>query len=223
MTAPTVAIIGPGRVGTAMGILAARHGYSVAAVGGRRPEAVRQAAAMIEGHPETYTIPAAAAQAQLVLLTVSDDAIGTVAAELADSYALRQGAVVVHLSGALSSKIISHLHHLGCHVASAHPMQTFSNVESAIQNLEGCYWFCEGDSEAREMMGGLIAALSGHVVDIATDRKVDYHVAAVFACNYLVVLMDVALLMAERAGIDRKTAWAAFSPMVDLTLSNIGV
>ncbi|MDH3637091.1 MAG: DUF2520 domain-containing protein [Gammaproteobacteria bacterium] len=219
---PTVAIIGPGRVGTAIGVLAPRYGYRVVGVGGRRLETARRAAELIEGDPVACDILTAAARAELVLLTVSDDSIGTVAAELVEHEALEEGASVVHLSGALSSTVIAAVRQLGCYVASAHPMQTFSNVESAIRGLNGCYWFCEGDPEALETMGGLIAALDGHVVDISADRKVDYHLSAVFACNYLVVLMDVALTMAERAGIDRKTAWAALSPMIGLTLSNVG-
>lgn len=219
--APSVAIIGPGRVGTAIGVLAAQRGYRVVAVGGRRLEAARRAAAVIRGHPVACSVAAAAERAELLLLTVSDGAIRSVAEDLAKAGVVPAGTVVVHASGALSSGALSSLRDTGCHIASAHPMQTFANVESAIGGLGGCYWFCEGDSEALRQVHELVRAVGGNVVDITTDRKVDYHLAAVFACNYLVVLMDLALLMAGRAGIDRKTAWSAFMPMIDLTLSNI--
>ena len=41
---PSIAIIGPGRVGTSLGVLAWRAGYSVVAVGGRRKESTTTAA-----------------------------------------------------------------------------------------------------------------------------------------------------------------------------------
>lgn len=45
---PTLAIIGPGKVGTSIGMLAARAGYSVAAVGGRHKESTITAARQID-------------------------------------------------------------------------------------------------------------------------------------------------------------------------------
>ncbi len=218
---PRIAIVGPGRVGTAVGVLAQRHGYPVVALGARRAAAGRRAAVQFSPRPEVCDICAATAQADLVLVTVSDDAIGAVAARLVAEQALKKDTCVVHTSGAHHSGILACVRDVGGHAASAHPMQTFSNVESAMENLKDCYWFCEGDGKAVGMMRALITALGGNFFEIAADHKVDYHISAVIACNYFAVLMDLAMVMAERAGIDRNTAWRAFAPMVKLTLANV--
>ncbi|MCX7045384.1 MAG: DUF2520 domain-containing protein [Candidatus Sumerlaeota bacterium] len=145
---PAISILGPGKVGTAIGALARRAGWPIAAVGGRRREAAEAAARYIEsfencqsesraggGCIESYQsqsreggrcvegsqggskeegrrIPAfslaeAARLGQLILLTVSDNAIESVCAELAQEGAFAQGAIVAHCSGALDSSILA--------------------------------------------------------------------------------------------------------------------
>lgn len=42
-----IAIIGPGKVGVAIGVLASKAGWTVAALGGRNPERTAEAAAVI--------------------------------------------------------------------------------------------------------------------------------------------------------------------------------
>ena len=51
--------------------------------------------------------------------------------------------------------------------------------------------------------------------------KVSAGQAAVFACNYLVALMDIAMKLAELAQIDPSIAWSAFEPLVLSTIENI--
>ena len=72
---PPVAIIGPGTVGTALGVLAHRAGWNIAAVGGRTGSKTKITAEKIS--PETKRCePVQAGKAgELVFLTVSDDAI----------------------------------------------------------------------------------------------------------------------------------------------------
>ncbi|KPK74886.1 MAG: hypothetical protein AMJ79_12905, partial [Phycisphaerae bacterium SM23_30] len=94
-------------MGTAIGILAAQRGYTVAAVGGRNQKKVAAAAWQIGPEVKATTILQAAAAARLVLISVSDDAIVRIAENLAQNRALTPQAVVVHLSGALSSDILN--------------------------------------------------------------------------------------------------------------------
>ncbi len=217
-----IAIIGPGKVGTTLGVLAAHAGVGSLAVGARRPAQARAAAERIGPSARPCTPVEAAGAGQLVLLTVSDAAIEHVCNELAAAGAFADGASVVHCSGALDSSALSAARdRCGCAVASIHPLQTFATVDSAVEAFDGTFVFCEGDEAALARAGELVDAIGGRMVTMASGSKALYHAAAATACNAFAALMDAALAMFEAAGIDRKTALEAVGPLVRTTADNI--
>ena len=219
---PTLSIIGPGRVGTAIGVLAARAGYSIAAVGGRHMKRTVQAAQRIGKNVRACTMPEAAKSANLVFITVSDDAIEQVCSDIANQNAFNQNSIVIHCSGALSSDILSTArNNCQCFVSSMHPLQTFPTVDCAVEKLKGTYCFYEGDEEGFAVIENLAKRIGLQPVQINSSSKILYHTAAVFACNYLVALMDAAMKLAQLAQIDRSIAWSAFEPLVVSTIRNI--
>jgi len=219
---PTISIIGPGRVGTAIGILSGRAGYPVVAVGGRHKQRTAQAAQRIGKNVRACTMPEAAKSANLVFITVSDDAIESVCTEIASQRGFNQNSIVAHCSGALCSDILSSARdRCGCLVASMHPLQTFPTVDSAVEKLKGTYCFYEGDKEGFAVIENLANRIGLKPVQISSSSKILYHIAAVFACNYLVALMDAVMKLAQLAQIDRLIAWSAFEPLVLSTIENI--
>src|SRR6266853_256543 len=98
-----VAVIGAGRVGTAMAVLLARAGHEIVAVSGR--EATVERAALFLPGVEVLAPADAAARSELVLIGVPDDAIEAVAAGSAPG--IREGAHVCHLSGALGLEVLA--------------------------------------------------------------------------------------------------------------------
>lgn len=220
-TKPDIAIIGAGVVGTALGILAGRAGYRIAAVASRREGSARRAVAQI-GQGQVCSPVEAAQRGQLVLLTVNDDAIAPLAAALADVRAVAAGAVVAHCSGALSSEVLSPLaDRCGAAVASMHPLQTFPSVLVALDALPGCYFFCEGKGHAVSTVMQLAGDIGGIAVEIEPDRKTLYHAAACMACNYLATLQEAAIAAAMLAGIGTVPARQALKPLVAATVNNI--
>lgn len=219
---PTLAIIGPGKVGTAIGILAARAGYPVVALGGRHKESTIAAARRIGKDVRACDIMEAGQSAKIVFLCLSDDAIENVCRKLAKQNRFIKGAIVAHCSGVLSSDILSTARDCcKCSVASMHPLQTFPTIDAAIKMMSGTYCFYEGDEGAITVIENLAKNLGLRPIRIASKSKVLYHAAAVMACNYLVTLMDSAVQLAESADIDRITAWSALKPLVTATLNNI--
>ena len=104
--ATDIAIIGPGKVGTAIAILAARAGYRIASIGARNRRSAARAAAMIKGRPIVEDITVAAASAQIILLSVTDSAIEPLCDELAGMGAFTPGCIVAHCCGASGSDIL---------------------------------------------------------------------------------------------------------------------
>lgn len=217
-----IALIGPGRVGTALGRLAVRAGWRVVAIGGRNAARTREAAERIGSDVAACDMAPAACSARFVLLTLSDDAISSVCQDLAEQSAFKPGAIVAHCSGALASAALEPAVRLcQCAVASMHPLQTFPNFEDPGEMLRGVACVCEGDERALQSVEMLARDLGMQPIRIASEAKTLYHAAAVMACNYLTALMDAALETAERAGIEREVMWKALRPLVDTTLRNI--
>lgn len=219
---PILSIIGPGKVGTAIGVLAAQAGYPVAAVGGRHIEGAIQAAQRIGAHVRACGVTEAAKHAEIVLITVTDSAIESVCYDIARKNAFNRNSIVAHCSGVLSSDILSAARDsCQCFVASMHPLQTFPTVDCAVNRLKGTYCFCEGDKEGLPVIERLAKRIGLMPISICSSSKVLYHAAAVFASNYLVALMDAAMKIAHLAKIENSVAWMAFEPLVVSTITNV--
>ena len=217
-----IALIGPGKVGTSICVLAAKSGYRVTAIGGRNLDKAQRSAKLIGGNPKTCSPLDAARSAGLILLAVSDGAIQPVCKELAKQNAFSSEQIVAHLSGALSSEALSSARNLcGVKTGSFHPLQMFPTVEAALAAMPGSHWFCEGEREALEVLEELVRKIGGHPHTITAANKALYHCSSVIACNYLNALMDIALTVAEQAGLERKTAWEALLPLIRATIANI--
>jgi len=216
-----ISIIGPGTVGTALGVLAARAGLKVTAIGGRDPRRTQQAARMIRPAATAASMTDAARSGDLILLCVSDDAIEPVFKQLVEEGAFRGGCVIAHCSGALGSELLSPARRLGCHVGSLHPLATFPNVPRAVEALAGCYCFIEGDALAVTWLSELARRIGAIPLALQGQAKPLYHAAAVMACNYQAALIDAALELMKQAGIEPEHALRALAPLARSTMDNI--
>lgn len=223
---PEISIVGPGKVGTALGVLCARAGWIVSAVGGGRRTSAQAAARVIGNSTRACSAAEAAGAAGLVLITVPDDMIAQVCQELAGAKAFRAGAVVAHCCGAAGSDALEPARACGAHIASFHPLQTFPTVKAAVAKLPGSYCFIEGDDQACEVLESLAGAIGATPMRIQPQAKALYHAAAATACNYLVTLLDAAATMlAQSMGggekANQEQALAALAPLVQATLANV--
>lgn len=220
MTEKQIAVIGPGKVGVTIAMMAKSAGLTVVAIGGRNSERVSLASSLLGRDVHQGSIFEAAGKAEVVLIAVSDDAIESVCTELASSKSLKKGTVVAHFSGALTSEVLRTAKEAGCVVASAHPLRSFAQpgVNAA---RAGEYWFVEGDEEATVVMESIIGSIGGCVARITKEAKPLYHAASVVACNYLVALLDVSYQLMKETGVDADVARDALMPLVLGTIENI--
>jgi len=222
-----IAIIGPGKVGTALTVLAGRAGYQVVALGARNRQRAAGASRRISGHPVAVSPAEAAAVADIVLLTVSDSAIASVCDDLAEMGAFKRSSIVAHCCGALGSHVLASAKRLcGCRIASMHPLQTFPSAQAAVDSMPGAYFFLEGDANAVTELSRFVRAIGGKAVKLpggvkAKRTKALYHASACMASNYLAALMDAAIAAAKLAGIPAGTAWPALEKLVQATLRNV--
>ncbi|MBS3821592.1 MAG: DUF2520 domain-containing protein [Phycisphaerae bacterium] len=217
---PSMTIIGPGKVGRAIGRVAHRVGWPVvAAAGGTHPDRTKEFAAAVGA--SVGRLAEAAAAGQLVLLTVKDQAIQPVCQQLAAAGGLDHKPIVAHCSGALDSDALAAAADLGCPVGTMHPLQTFPSAEAAIARLPGTYWFIEGGPDAAGALDALAEAMGGRAVRIDAAVKPLYHAAAVMSANYITTLLDAAVDLYAATGLERESALQAAAPIARATVSNV--
>jgi predicted short-subunit dehydrogenase-like oxidoreductase (DUF2520 family) len=213
-----IAIVGAGRVGTAVAVLLARAGHEIVAAAGRTQTAAR-VATWLPGVPFLSAIEAAAL-GEVVVLSVPDDALIPVASELAAAGSVAAGTWVVHVSGAAGLGVLDPLHRAGARRLALHPLQTFPDVEAAIAALPGCHLAVTADDEDGLELGRRLAAdLGATPFRLADGRRPLYHAAAVFASNYLVATSAVAERLFAEAGVPEPLD--AMRPLQETTLANV--
>lgn len=212
-------IIGAGKVGTTVGYLLQRRGYSVVGIRNRTDESTARAAALLETRAASTAVEVAAGS-DLVLITTPDGRIEEVCREVATGGGFRPGQVVLHMSGALSSSVLASARERGARVASLHPLQSFARFDPAA-SLAGVYFTAEGDTEALRVSRDIASKLEGRYLEISPEAKVLYHASACVMSNYFVALMDFGVRLFSHTGVKREEALAAMLPLVEGTLANL--
>lgn len=222
----TVAIIGAGRVGGAVGRLLAQAGYAVTAVVSRSRETAERARVFI-GAGAAMTDPVkAAASADIVLIATPDGAIKNVCDSIAAGKGFRAGAVVVHMSGAQTLDLLEGAKSAGAYRAVIHPLQSIPSRELGERNIPGSYFRIETDPDASSIARQLVKALGGIELVMpkwSSDKgsAALYHAGAVAVSNFFVALVDFGLRYYQALGADRNDALKAVLPLIKGTLANI--
>jgi predicted short-subunit dehydrogenase-like oxidoreductase (DUF2520 family) len=176
VTIERVAIVGPGRLGTAVAAGLAEAGVAVDGLYGRRGP-----------------LGALPGRADAVLLCVPDAEIPAAAAAIAP------GAPVGHCSGATG------LDALGTHEAfSLHPLMTVP-ADAGPQALRGAGAAVAGSTPRAEAIArGLAELLRMRPIEIDDGDRAAYHAAASIASNFLVTLEGAAERVGATAGLPRE-------------------
>lgn len=205
----TVALVGPGRAGTAFASALEEAGRAVVAVAGRDPGAPSTRAAAARLHAAPVGVEDAGHGVDLVILATPDAAVALVARALAGS--LEPGALVVHLSGSQGVEALRDLAvaRPDARLAAVHPLQTFPEPFST-RSLTGVWFAVEGDPGGID----LVHELGGRPFRVA-DR-VRYHAAAAIAANHLVALIGQVERLAREAGAPLQ----AFAPLMRSALDH---
>ena len=223
----SIAIIGAGRLGTALGRTLAAHGYAVELVVARSLDSARRAAALIDPPPQFQALEDLTARpaARWLFLTTPDGALADTAAHLAALPAAagpRRARIAWHTSGALASDILAPLQTAGYAVGSCHPLLSVSDAVTGAEALRRAFFCLEGEARAVSTARRLVKALGAQSFVLATRDKPLYHAAAVMACGHLLALFSLATDMLAQCGLPETTARTILLPLVQSTLDNLG-
>ena len=209
--------IGAGTTGTALAVRLSEKGWPVVAVSSRTLLSAQKLARLLPDCMAYHTTQEVADVAELVFITTPDDVIAQVCSEVH----WHKGQSVLHCSGAHSVDILEPARKLGVAVGAFHPLQTFADADRAIANLPGSTFGLEAEEPLLSTLKELSSLLSGNCVELKPGDKVLYHAAAVFASNYLVTLVKLALDLWKDFGVSSEEATRALLPLLRGTLNNI--
>jgi predicted short-subunit dehydrogenase-like oxidoreductase (DUF2520 family) len=214
-----IGIAGTGRVAQALGRLLFKCGQPVAAMAGREPGRTSLAAAFAGHGVAPVSFEALPDLASRVLIAVPDDALAEVALRLARG-GMAAG-VALHTSGARGPGVLKSLAERGVSCGVLHPLQTVATPDQGVRALPGSAFAVVGSGEAAAWAAEIVALLKGCALEIRPEQQPLYHAAAVMASNYIVALVDAAVILMGEAGIGQDTALRALAPLVTASSANV--
>lgn len=213
-----VGIIGAGRVGAGLALALTRVGREVRLIS-RRPVRIPAPLSLkiAPDGPDAEWVSGL----EVLFLAVPDDRIHPVAQQLWGTRSIGPGQTVLHCSGVLGQEALSALVPTRAALGSLHPLQTISDPEVAPERFKGAWAAVEGNPAAMEAAEDIARSLGMKPFRITAKQKILYHAGAVFASNYLVVVEAIAQRLLRHAGLSDEEAWAALSPLVRGTITNL--
>jgi predicted short-subunit dehydrogenase-like oxidoreductase (DUF2520 family) len=157
----------------------------------------------------------------IVFLAVPDGAVSTIAARLrARGRRVPETVAFVHLSGARGLDSLEPLR--GRHaVGSLHPLQSFPEPRSPA-SLRGIVVAVDSSTTAlQRRLATLARALGARPKHVGDSQRALYHAAAVFASNYVDVLLGKAVEVLIGAGWKDKEATSGLLPLAEGALANV--
>ena len=213
-----IAIVGPGRLGSALAVELRRAGYRVSEIlSGDSAASRRKGRALARQVGARWKEKSARLDADVVWLCVPDREIARAASQLADRVDWK-GKIALHSSGALASDELRGLRRRGAAVASVHPLMTF--VRRSVPSLQGVPFALEGDAAALRAAGRIVRDLGGEAFPISRNEKVAYHAWGAFLAPLLVSLLVTGEQVARAAGLSNAEARRKMLPIVRQTLAN---
>jgi predicted short-subunit dehydrogenase-like oxidoreductase (DUF2520 family) len=218
---PSFAIVGCGKVGTALAIFLTDRGYRAAGLASRSISSAQRVAEIIGANAFTDSPWEVTQEADIVFITTPDGAITDTCKQISQKGGFNKNAIVFHCSGALPSTILESAKNCGAWIASIHPLQSFASAIFQTDPFQNIIIAVEGQKETLKTAQEIVAALGAEYIEIATEGKTLYHAAAVVTSNYLVTLIDIAFKMINKAEISDKRALKVLKPLIAGTLGNI--
>ncbi len=212
-----IGIVGAGRVGTALAVALSRAGHRVTGASAVSAESRRRVDKYLPGTPVMEPAEVIGA-ADLVLLTVPDDALGGLVSGLAATGAPLAGRLLAHASGRHGLAVLEPATRLGALPLALHPVMTFTGRPDDVDRIAGISFGVTAPPQLRPAAEVLVLEMGGEPVFIAEDDRGLYHAALAGAANHLVTLVVQAADLLHRAGVPQPARM--LGPLLSAALDN---
>jgi len=212
-----VGVIGAGRVGTALAVAMRRAGHRIAAASAVSSASRQRVDRFLPGTPVLQPADVIGA-ADLVLLTVPDDALAGLVRGLAATGAPLAGRMLAHTSGLHGLAVLDPATDLGALPLALHPVMTFTGRADDVDKLAGICFGVTAPTVLRPAAEVLVMEMGGEPVFIAEADRGLYHAALAGAANHLVTQVVQAEDLLTRAGVAQPARM--LGPLLSAALDN---
>lgn len=175
-------IIGTGNVAWTLGDAFRQAGYVICEVFGRDKSKAAELAQWL-GANVTNSLTELSADSDLYILAVSDDAIQLISSGMPDV-----SGMVVHTSATVPLEVLSRRF---IRSGVLYPLQTLSRYRKI--DLSDVPFLLEAANEGQLLLlSDFAGSISSQLIHANTETRIKYHLAAVFACNFVNHLYTVA-------------------------------
>jgi predicted short-subunit dehydrogenase-like oxidoreductase (DUF2520 family) len=212
-----VGIVGAGRVGTALAAALSRAGHRITAASAVSDASRQRIRQFLPGTPVRQPAEVVRA-ADLVLLTVPDDALPGLVAGLAATGAPVAGRLLAHASGRHGLAVLDPATQLGALPLALHPVMTFTGRPDDADRLVGICFGVTAPAVLRPAAEVLVMEMGGEPVFIAEADRDLYHAALAGAANHLVTQVVQAEELLAKAGVGQPARM--LGPLLSAALDN---
>lgn len=213
---PRIGFIGAGRLAQTLAVVWAEAGAQVIGANSRSAASALALTRRCEHATAFPTAQALADAADLIFLSVPDDAIANAVAQV--RWRADQG--VVHCSAATEISVLAPAHVFGAATGGFHPLQIFSDPELARHHLRGSTVAIEAEPALQETLEHLATIVGLKPIRLKPGVRVAYHLAGNFAASCLLGLLKEAEDLWVDCGMERADALPALLPLSFGTLNS---
>jgi predicted short-subunit dehydrogenase-like oxidoreductase (DUF2520 family) len=212
----TLGFIGAGRVGTGLATGFAHAGVDVIAIASRKIASAQKLAKRVRG-ARACMPQEVADRAEMVFLTVPDDAIEAVASGVK----WRPGSACVHCSGAAELDALKKVVADGALAGGFHPLHMFGATGEPPGALAGSAIALAGPDALVKKLGRLARALDARPLRLPEGGRALYHAAANFSGAFVIALMQETIALWGKLEVAEGDALAALLPLLRGTADNV--
>ncbi len=159
-------------------------------------------------------------EADVILLTVSDSAIRSLAKNILYINSVRENQTFFHFSGSKGPELLNLFRvEEGVSIGCIHPYAPIPEEESEESPFAGISMGIDGDPPARELGEKLIRLLGATPFSLKDVDRLLYHLAAVFSSNFFSILTAISTCLLEKSGV--QTPNELLLPLIKKTIENI--
>lgn len=218
-----IVIVGPGRMGLAIGDALERSGEARhLTYYGRHPEPPSHPLFLQGRARYVFGVEPLEPDCSAVLLAVPDETVPEMAFTLAGHGRAPAGCAAFHLSGALPTDVLGPLHEEGYAVGALHPLVSVTDRLYGADRLTSAFFAVTGASEALAVARRLTAAIDADVVTVPAARKPLFFAAAALAGGHIVPVLSLAARLMERAGVSGDEVLPVLLSLVRDTTRSVG-
>ena len=184
--------IGAGNLSACLSKTLQNAGFEIAQIYSRTEASAKELANSIQA-PYTTDMDSIVVDASLYVISVSDDAIESIAEKLSFTDGL-----VVHTAGSVPMDVFAgKMKNYGV----LYPLQTFSKFRAV--NFSDVPVFIEANTPENQQVLRMVAQTVSHnVYDASSSERMQLHLAAVFGCNFVNHLYHLSAQIVQQAGFD---------------------